>query len=198
MRLKTSKWLGLSILFLGVTARAGLLEIRAGVGMNAADPKDLNTAINSGLDSNSIDNYNLDVYVNLPALPIGVGLRNEWLKGEASFGADAWDIDANNLTVLVDWRIIDSVIYVGPLVTIGAPFGDILANSGGNSDKATLKMDQLSYGIAAEAGIKIGSLILGAEAGYQSVKLKAGSGSSQVDVDLSGVYGKAMVGISFF
>lgn len=198
MRLKTSKWLGLSILFLGVTARAGLLEIRAGVGMNAADPKDLNTAINSGLDSNSIDNYNLDVYLNLPAIPLGVGLRNEWMKGEASIGADAWDIDANNLTVLVDWRLIDSVVYVGPLVTIGAPFGDILASSGGNSDKATLKMDQLSYGIAAEAGIKIGSLILGAEAGYQSVKLKAGSGSSQVDVDLSGVYGKAMVGLSFF
>lgn len=198
MLLKTNKWLGLALLFVGVTARAGLLEIRAGVGMNAADPKDLNTAINSGLDNDSIDNYNLDVYVNLPAIPIGVGLRNEWLKGEASFGADAWDIDANNLTVLVDWRIIDSVVYVGPLVTIGAPFGDILANSGGNSDKATLKMDQLSYGIAAEAGIKFGSLILGAEAGYQSVKLKAGSGSSQVDVDLSGVYGKAMVGISFF
>ncbi len=198
MRRKTSKWLGVALLFVGVGARAGLLEVRAGVGMNAADPKDLNTAINNGLDNDSIDNYNLDVYFNIPAIPLGVGLRNEWLKGEASFGSDMWDIDANNLTVLVDWRLIDSVVYVGPLVTIGAPFGDILANSGGNSDKSTLKMDQLSYGIAAEAGIKIGSLILGAEAGYQSVKLKAGSGSSQVDVDLSGVYGKAMVGVSFF
>ncbi|MBK8125216.1 MAG: hypothetical protein IPK56_00625 [Elusimicrobia bacterium] len=85
MRLKTNKWLGVALVLVGVTARAGLLEIRAGVGMNAADPKDLNTAINSGLDSDSIDNYNLDVYFNIPAFPLGVGVRNEWLKGKASW-----------------------------------------------------------------------------------------------------------------
>lgn len=44
----------------------------------------------------------------------------------------------------------------------------------------------------------LGHFIIGAEAGYQSIRLKSDSAALRADVDVSGPYGKAMVGLAFF
>lgn len=188
--------LALSLLVLGVSSvKAGsLLEVRAGAGLVGSDPKDLNDKLKgSGMDFGSFDNYNLDVFLNIPAFPIGLGVRNEWLNDTQSGSGTDLEVNVNNLTVLADLRLLDNALfYVGPIVGIGYPWGELKGNAGSNN----LDKQNLSYSLAGEAGVKLGRFILAAEAGYSSLKLKTENGSTSVD--LSGFYGKAMVGIGIF
>jgi len=192
-----------SVLALGGTARAGLIEIRGGVGLNAANPDDfenkVKTTSNQDLGSDSFDNYNVDVFINLPALPIGVGLRQEWLNQDQSAGGAEWDLKAQNTSLLVDLRLIDTAFYVGPIVGAGYPSGDLDFKSGTSNISQDIDRDQISYFLGAEAGLKLSNFIVGAEAGYQSLKFEQkGANSLDAKIDLSGFYGKAMVGVTFF
>lgn len=181
--------------------QAGILEIRGGVGMTAANPNefedDVKAASNQSLSADSFQNYNADVFINIPAIPIGVGLRQEWLNQDQSGNGASWDLEAKNTSLLVDWRIIDTGVYVGPIVGAGYPSGDLDFNDGAGSISKQIKKDQMSYFLGAEAGLHLGSFILAAEAGYQSLKLKQDDSAFKTEIDLSGFYGKAMVGISF-
>lgn len=184
---------------------ADLLEIRAGVGLNSANPDAFEDRVrsvsNQDLDSDNFENFNADVYFNLPVLPIGVGLRHEWLNNDESAGGNNWEIDANNLSVLVDWRILDNVVYLGPIVGIGYPWANVDFSGGADNINDQINGDQLSYFGGAEAGVKLGRFILGAEVGYSSIKLEnTNSQNNNIEskIDLSGFYGKIMAGISLF
>ena len=132
-------------------------------------------------------------FFNIPLFPIGVGLRQEWLNDSQGNGTDDWEIDVKNLSLLVDWRLLDNdLFYVGPNVGIGYPSGDLKISGG----KSNLDKSQISYSLAGEAGVKLGRFILAAEAGYSSLELEHDDSSTKVD--LSGFYGKAMVGIGLF
>jgi hypothetical protein len=186
--------------------QAGLLELRGGVGLNAANPHSLEDRVNAvngeNLDVKNFDNYNADIFVNLPVIPIGIGLRQEWIRQKQSSGGDSLDLNAKNLSVLVDWRILNNIVYLGPIVSIGYPSANVdfhSSSSGDTSDKVT--SGRPSYSVGAEAGVKLGFLLVGAEAGYSAVKLNNHSSDNpnvKADVDLSGAYGKLMVGVSLF
>ena len=194
-----------SLMFVAVatTARAGILEIRGGVGMAAADPHSLedkaNAAAAGGLDAGDFQTFNADIFFDLPVIPIGVGVRQEWLNSDSSGpNGSKLDLKAQNLSLLVDWRIIDTLFYVGPIVGIGHPSAKIDYNTGTASISDKIKSDELSYSAGVEAGVKFSKFLIGAETGYQSVKLKAPDNSSiKAKVDLSGFYGKVMVGLTF-
>src|SRR5262245_49418558 len=106
-------------------ARAGMIELRAGGGINSANPSsfedEVNKASNGGLDSSTFDNYNADIFWDIPALPIGVGLRHEWINQSQSAGGFSWDLKAQNTSVLVDLRLLDTAVYLGPILSIGYP-----------------------------------------------------------------------------
>lgn len=196
---KNLGWFVLSLAVFGGTAvRAeSLLEIRGGAGIVASDPKAFNEAVKNdfgdGLDSGDFSNYNVDVFFNIPVLPIGVGIRQEWLNDSQGNGVDDWEIDVKNLSLLVDLRLLDNdLFYVGPIMAIGYPSGDLKISGG----KSNLDKSQISYSLAGEAGLKLGRFILAAEAGYSSLELEHEDSSTKVD--LSGFYGKAMVGIGLF
>jgi hypothetical protein len=183
-------------------AQAGMLELRAGAGLTAADPdafeNKVNTVSNGGLNSDEIEFFNGDVFFDLPAVPIGVGARYEWANQKQSANNTEWDLDVNNLSLLVDWRIIDTLVYVGPIVTIGYPWADLKFTGGGSSSSNNIKGDQLSYGAGLEAGVKFSRFMVGAEAGYQSLELEASNNSNtNAKIDLSGFYGKVLVGLVF-
>jgi hypothetical protein len=191
------------VLMAAQAAHAGLIEIRGGIGINSASPDafedEVNSASGGGLDSDDFDNYFADLYVNLPALPIGVGLRHEWINQDQSSGGNKWDLEAKNISVLVDWRILDNVVYLGPILSIGYPSADLDFETPGVTFSDRIDSGKPSYSIGAEVGAHLSAFIVGAEAGYQSLELddfKSSSGS-EVDVDLSGFYGKVLVGISF-
>ena len=60
--------------------------------------------------------------------------------------------------------------------------------------------NSVSYGAGLEAGVYIGHFLIGAEGGYQNVKFKdADDGAGHTaSFDASGVYGKGMIGLTFF
>jgi len=177
----------------------GLLEVRGGVGLLSANPNafenEFNQTFNENLGSSSFDNYNVDVFLNIPLCPLNVGLRREWMNTKSSGNATDSEIDVNQLMVLVDWRLLDNVVYVGPIVGVGFPKGDLKING----SKTSLDRNHLTYSLAGEAGLKLGGFILGAEAGYSSMSFDTQSDDlNKTTVNLSGFYGKAMVGMSFF
>ena len=194
----------LALLALGMiqTAHAGLIELRGGIGINSASPDAFNdrvkAASNSDLSTNQFDTVNADLFLNLPG-PFGVGLRHEWINANKSSGGNEVKLHAKNFSVLADWRLIDTVVYVGPIVGIGYPNAKIDFRNNGveTSDSVSGKP---SYSLGAEFGVHLAAFLVGAEAGYESLKLDKVSGANNnVDskVDLSGFYGKVMVGLSF-
>ena len=185
--------------------QAGLLELRGGVGLNAANPHSFEDRVNSisgqDLNSSTFDNYNADVFVNLPVVPTGVGLRKEWINQKESSGGDEWKLNAKNISVLVDWRIINTLVYLGPIVGIGYPSAKVDFNSKSTNTSDKIKSGEPSYSAGVEAGVKLGLFLVGAEAGYSSLTLNKHSTDNsnlQTKVDLSGFYGKLMVGLSLF
>ena len=188
-------------------AQADLIELRVGVGLNASDPSALNDQLQreggSSLDLDSADNFNIDALVNIPLLPIGFGLRYEILSQDKSSVlngiSSSYDLDVKDISLLVNWRIIDTLVYVGPIISIGIPSADFKLSSASENINESLSGDNLSFSLGAEAGVKLKGFILGAEAGYKSLKIEAPSSLTfQPDINLSGFYGKVLVGITIF
>lgn len=186
-------------------ASAGILEIRGGAGLTSADSDsfdDRAKAVGSGgADADEFETFHADVFINLPALPIGFGVRHEWLNLDAGAGGNDVDIEARNLALLVDLRLIDSdAFYVGPIVSIGQSTADIDFESGGLEFSDRIDSDNLTYSGGLEAGVFIGDFLIGGEAGYQNIEFEDSQTGSNVNgaIDASGFYGKAHVGVTFF
>lgn len=190
------------LLAFGLPAQGQILEIRGGAGINGANADDFEDRVNAtgagGVDADEFDNFFADVFFNIPASPLGLGVRHEWLNQEDSGGGSEYDLKINNLSLLIDLRLIDSNIYLGPIVSIGYPWGELDFQSGSASLEDQIDGDRVSYSGGLEAGVIFGNFLIGAEAGYQSIKLKSDSSALRADIDVSGYYGKAMVGLAFF
>lgn len=181
-----------------VSVAQDFIELRFGAAITGTDPGELNEQIKSlGLDAKSISGFNFDVYVNLPLLPIGAGLRYEWSSQDQSTSSNSFELDVRNISLLVDWRIINNkLFYVGPLLTLGYPGGAFKLIEEGVESTADIDPDQISYALAVEGGIRISTFIIGAELGYTSLKLKTpGFFEITPEVDLSGFFARLQVGV---
>lgn len=186
------------------TSHARILDIRGGVGRSSADMDDFDeqakAANGNGIDANDFDTYNVDVFVNLPVLPIGFGVRHEWLNLNEGSGGSDLDLKATNLSLLIDLRVIDTnVFYIGPIVSIGHPSAKVDFGSGAVSLDKHINGNDVSYAGGLEAGVYFGHFLVGAEAGYQNIELEGTNNQgNKAKFDASGFYGKLMAGVSFF
>jgi hypothetical protein len=182
-----------------VSVAQDFIELRFGASITGTDPDALNEQIKSlGLDASSISGFNLDVYVNIPLLPIGAGLRYEWsCQDQSTSSNDSFELDVRNISLLVDWRIIDNALfYVGPLLTLGYPSGAFKLIEAGIENTADIDPDQISFALAVEGGIRISMFIIGAELGYTSVKLEPpGLFEVTPQIDMSGFFARLQLGI---
>ena len=113
--------------FAAASARAGILDIRGGLGRSSANidnfDEQAKAANGNGIDANDFQTYNADIFINLPALPIGFGIRHEWFNLNEGSGGSDLDLKATNLSLLVDLRIIDSSQCTGdgnePVFVVG-------------------------------------------------------------------------------
>lgn len=187
-----------------VTSHARILDIRGGVGRSSADVDDFDSqakaANGNGIDANDFDTYNVDVFVNLPVLPIGFGVRHEWLNLSEGSGGSDLDLEATNLSLLIDLRVIDTnIFYVGPILSIGHPSAKVDFGSGAVSLDKNINGNDLSYSGGLEAGLYFGRFLVGAEVGYQNIEMEGTNNQgNKAKFDASGFYGKLMAGISFF
>jgi hypothetical protein len=197
----------LSISFLMVplvNAQADILELRIGAGPSFVSPDDFNNgfkALSPDLEMEDLFGYNVDAFANIPGLPFGAGVRFEQSSDDAEArdpsGFLTWDLDVTRYALLLDYRPLDNVAYAGAIASVGTHSADFEVNNNGNVIPIDLKADGLSFTIGAEGGVKLKGWILGAELGYQSMKFKK-ENTLGVKLDLTGTYGKLLVGRAFF
>lgn len=148
--------------------------------------------------------FGLDVIISPPVIPFGFGLRTENMKLNASSNGVEADLHYDRTALIVNYRLIDTIVHFGPIATYG------LTHSGGMTIKenGTTRVDLspgsvTSYSLGLELEVKpliVLPLIVGVEAGYMSFKWGETTNTvdnSKKDVDLSGTYLKAFIGLDF-
>ncbi len=143
-----------------------------------------------------------DVMVKLPLIPFGFGLRYEKLS--ASGSSSNMDVTAsfNRTAVLLNYRLIDTILHVGPIASYGISHsGSISMNQSGGKIFDYSTSTGTSYSLGLEVGIKpliIVPLTIGIEGGINQFKYtdaKDSLGSATKDIDLSGNYLKIFLGL---
>lgn len=180
------------IFSLSSTAHA-LIEVRGGYGLTTPS-KDFN-----GASVSTAYGFNADVLVKPPMFPFGLGVRYENLgaKYDVLSGTTNVDMKVTNLGLLINYRIIDMVFYVGPIAFVGVSNSATVNTTLLGVTAESKYKSSMVYSLGAEAGASLGLLSLGAEAGYNFYKYTYDSGTVNSDLDLSGIYAKVIVGFGF-
>jgi hypothetical protein len=180
-----------------------LIEGRLRYGFLASTPtySDLYSA-SSTPSATPTQGYGLEVIVSPPLFPVGVGLRYEDFENKVSSGNTSYDLTWDKTSLVINYRIIDTLIFLGPIASIGL--------SQNNNYKVVVSGNQVAnysannaemYSLGFEGGAHILGLLLGGEIGYQKYKLKGATdttgGQGSTDIDLSGTYISLLAGFSF-
>ena len=146
----------------------------------------------------------VDLIAKLPVIPFGFGIRTEDMKLSASAsGVDA-DLKYNRTALLINYRLIDTIVHFGPIASIGLSHSGSMNIKEGGTTKVSLTPGNLSsYSLGLELTVKpliVIPISVGAEAGYMSFKW--GDVTNSVDnsvknIDLSGSYLKVFLGLDF-
>lgn len=209
-----------------LTAQA-LIEIRGGYSSLNAEPtgftsafKSTSAACPSGCDLGFKGTAGLaaDVIVSPPLFPIGFGLRieNFQSKPTATYlngSSTEFTFKYNRLALLVNYRLIDTLVYLGPIASFGIGDTATLDYStktlaGTVTSSGTLTPgSKSSYSVGVEAGASLMMLMAGLEVGYSSLSassLKDSSsntltfnGNNLDNVSMSGMYYRINLGVSF-
>lgn len=178
-------------------------ELRVGVGLVSVNPNDLNRdiqALSSSFDVNDMSGMHIEALFNPPILPLGVGLRLEQYGDgdETRAGSNDLDYDVNytRYSAVANWRLLDNVVYLGPIATLGLHRGSVTTAIDGIETESDLSAHGPSGTLGAEVGVKIRKFMFGVEGGYQYLELAKGDRVLN-DVDLSGAYIRLHAGIRF-
>jgi len=197
--------LALSIALLPLSSFA-LFEARITYGLNGA--KDALTEVCQGVCTGEVPGmvplYGLgaDAIVKLPVIPFGFGLRYEKLGLNATSSNMEGKADFTRTAILVNYRIIDTILHVGPIFSFGVVHNGSLSikqNGGAILDYSSSTGE--SYSLGLEVGVKpliIIPLAVGAEGGVTHIKMKNATdsqGHADKDFDLSGYYLKVFLGL---
>ena len=145
-----------------------------------------------------------DAIVTLPFIPFGFGLRTEDMKLSAEANGIGAEIKYNRTAVLVNYRLIDTIVHFGPIASFGiAHSGSAKLSENGISVVEISPEKTSSYSVGLELLVKplvVIPITVGAEAGYMNYKWGQTTNtidSSQKEVDLSGSYLKVCLGLDF-
>lgn len=199
-----SKFLVFLIALLTINSANALVEARLSYGLLGSKP-DL-AAIYNGTTAVPAIVPNMGVGVDalfiIPIVGLGGGIRYENLGFTASSNGLEYKSQITRTSLVVNYRIINTLMYLGPIATLGMSHSNNIkwtdSNPAGLS--ADLTPDSASsYSVGLEAGVSLLGFIIGAEAGYQNLKWNSLKDSKNVitttpDLDMSGTYAKIMFG----
>lgn len=194
-------------LFTAERAQA-IAEVRAHYGLAKGSPDAYNKGYFDFQDGPKLEEQKVlgaDALIMLPAFPLGFGLRFEGMEEKRSQFGQKVQMDLARLAVLVNYRLIDTLFFAGPIASYGInhrlEFAIPTEPEKISSDSSS------SYSIGIEGGVKLLLARIGAEVGYQSLKFKSlkeldgtpwdKNGLAIGEIDLSGVYYKLLVGVGF-
>lgn len=178
--------LTLMISLVFVSQANALFELRAGYGIQTPASEE------AGTDTlTTLSGMNFDAIVEIPMVPFGLGLRYEDFGSEVTTLSNGL-VDANysRTSLLINYRLIDFFTYLGIIGTIGLS-NEYSIEVPGNVRNYEADM---TYSIGVEAGLSFGLFMVGAELGYIMANFES---AGNPDVDLGGIYGKALVGVGF-
>lgn len=180
-----------------------LVEARLSYGLLGSKP-DLSTIYNGTTTVPAIvPNMGLgvDALFIVPLVGIGGGLRYENLGFTASSNGLEYKSQMTRTSLVVNYRIINTIMYLGPIATMGMSHSNNIKWTDSNTGiSADLTPDSSSsYTVGLEAGVSLIGFIVGAEVGYQNMKWSTLKDSKGVipttpDLDMSGTYAKIMFG----
>lgn len=146
----------------------------------------------------------IDAIVSLPMIPFGFGLRTEDMKLSASNSNISGEVKYSRTAILLNYRLLDTIIHCGAIASFGVSHSGSMSITEGGTTVVNLSPSSLSsYSVGVELGVKpfiVLPLKIGAEAGYMSFKWGQVANTidaTQKDVDLSGIYLKAFLGLDF-
>jgi hypothetical protein len=140
-----------------------------------------------------------DVIVSPPLFSLGAGLRYESMGLNVTSGAVEFKANYSRSAILINYRLIDTLLFVGPIFTYGISHsGEIKAIQNG-TETANMTSDKItSYTIGIEAGVKLIGFHLGAEAGMEDFRWKGAHDKTgniaDQDINMSGSYAKILLG----
>lgn len=166
-------------------ASQALIEVRGGYGVNTPDDDD-----QLGFDVKAMRGLNADIIFEPPILTdLGIGLRYEIMSQDFNSGLGNAEADMDRLSLLVNYRIIDLLVYVGPIATLGLST-DYETTQGGVK---TSWKEKTNYTLGIEAGVSLGLISLGAEVGKFFGKFE----NAGLEIEGDAIYAKAIVGFGF-
>lgn len=145
-----------------------------------------------------------DLIISPPLTAYGFGIRYEKLNISGTLAAVEATAQIERIAALVNYRFIDTILKIGPVFTVGISNQTqfkVIESGTTKANYTSTTSDSASAGL--EIGIKpliILPLILGVETGYQYLNIKNAIdsvGGSSKNIDLSGLYLKAYLGLSF-
>ncbi len=184
MVIKVIKLIILASTILFASQSFALIELRAGFNFLLQDDLD------SSIKLDNLKGFHLDIVVNPPLVPLGVGLRYEQMSSKGSLGGNVLDVDFDRFSILVNKRWFSTILFVGPIGVIGLKQG-VKTKIGSNKDDYK---NGLTFAVGLEAGVKLPMFLAGAEVAYNIGELETASGSN---FDLKGLQGKIFIGCGF-
>ncbi len=195
-------------LFISIPAHALLGDFRLTYGDTSGKPEKYNDAyfaFNDGPKISSQSYLGADAILILPMMPLGIGLRYESANDKDTQFAETIKYSITRLALILNYRIINTGIYLGPIATYGLSHQlkfDI------PTDLDKLDSDKShSYSVGIEGGVKVGLFRIGAEAGqstlvFEDIKDITGvpqikNGRAVDKLDFSGAYYKVHFGFGF-
>lgn len=172
-----------------------ILELRGTYGLQVVNPDDLAAGYP---EITQLTGYGADAIISLPLIPFIFGLRYEMLGLEEDNSNALVEVDIDRLSVLGGLRIIDTLVYLGAIGTVGVNHTGTQLVEQKNPTIELLNEDvdiDFSFTLGVEGGVKLGGLLLGAEMGYVSMKVK--NSENDEELDLTGSYLKGHLGFSF-
>lgn len=181
---------GFALILLAAQPAHALIQIRASYGLNTVKPDQ----IGSYPTLSKLTGFSADLIVSPPLFPLAFGVRHEILGAEESNSFGKLSVDMTRTSGLVSFRLIDTLIFVGAIGTLGISHGgdQTLEVSGGGKTTADIDTSG-SYSVGVEAGVKLVGFLVGAEVGYLGLEIGEGANKQKLD----GAYTKVHVGLDF-
>jgi hypothetical protein len=136
----------------------------------------------------------------IPFVP-GIGVRYENMEMSASNSIYSFKEEFTRTSLLLNWRLIDTLVYLGPIFSYGLSHSTSLKATSSSGTLVNFSSDNVSsYSAGLEGGVKLIGFLVGAEVGYQSflwndAKDKTGNAPQQ-NINMSGAYAKVVLGFS--
>lgn len=143
-----------------------------------------------------------DAILKLPFIPVGLGVRYENMGLAASASAVDVDVKYSRTALLVNYRLIDTIVHFGPIASYGISHtGSMSIKEGGVTRVDLAPTTMSSYSVGLELEVKpliVIPLVIGVEGGYMGFNWNGVTNSidsTKKDVDLSGTYLKVFLGL---